>query len=45
LRDTVLASPGPYASDDIALLLARTADAAVACSRERLDAGNHDKDH
>jgi hypothetical protein len=30
LRDTVLASPGPYASDDIALLLARTADAAVA---------------
>jgi PAS domain S-box-containing protein len=27
LCDTVLASPGPYASDDIALLLARTVDA------------------
>ena len=27
LCDTVVASTGPYASDDIALLLARTADA------------------
>jgi hypothetical protein len=27
VRDAILASPGPHASDDIALLLARTADA------------------
>jgi len=30
LRDTVLASAGPYASDDIALLLARTVDVPAA---------------
>jgi hypothetical protein len=27
LCDVILAGPGPYADDDIALLLARTADA------------------
>jgi PAS domain S-box-containing protein len=38
VRDSVLASPGPFASDDIALLLARTADATGddthGCQRE-----------
>jgi len=43
VRDTVLASPGPYPSDDIALLLARTDDVIrglLANPRGRIPGGD-----